>query len=246
MPSATSQDPEPPQNALRRSMRVEASTIGSFARHESFHPRYGWMKKAVDGAAADPHVFSRDDAVVTLGVGKNMVRAIRFWGLAAKLLTLAPDPARPRHPKVVPTRLGHTIFSDGGWDPYCEDRGTLWLLHWLLLAPRSLVPVWWIAFNEFTAIDFSDEDLRAFVSDFVGGVSDWREANPSSIKKDLDCLLRMYTAEATDGRPTGDDLVDCPFRDLGLLRAASQRRRFRFVSGHKPGLPGEIALFAAL
>ncbi|MGX9349531.1 DUF4007 family protein, partial [Microbacterium sp. KNMS] len=40
--------------------------------------------------------------------------------------------------------------------------------------------------------------------------------------------------------------VDCPFRELGILRQASERRRFRFVHGDKPGLPPQIALYAAL
>jgi hypothetical protein len=70
-------------------VKIEASTTPTFARHESFHPRYGWLKKGIDGAATDPEIFSREDAVVELGVGKNMVRAIRYWGLASKLLTLA-------------------------------------------------------------------------------------------------------------------------------------------------------------
>ena len=66
-------------------VKLEASAYPRFARHESFHPRYGWLKKGVDGAASDPGIFIREDAVVQLGVGKNMVRAIRFWGTAAKL-----------------------------------------------------------------------------------------------------------------------------------------------------------------
>ena len=52
-----------------------------FAGHETFCLRYGWPKKAVDATQSDPLVFTRDEAVITLGVGKNMVRSIRHWGL---------------------------------------------------------------------------------------------------------------------------------------------------------------------
>ena len=31
----------------------------SFARHETFHPRYGWFRKAYSVAAQDPYVFNR-------------------------------------------------------------------------------------------------------------------------------------------------------------------------------------------
>jgi len=227
-------------------VKLEASAYPRFARHESFHPRYGWLKKGVDGAASDPGIFIREDAVVQLGVGKNMVRAIRFWGTAAKLLTTARNDARPRQPLVVPTRLGRALFDDEGWDPYCEDPGTLWLIHWLLLAPKSSLPVWWIALNEFPGVEFSADELHDFVVDFTNGIGDWDDVQPSSIRKDVDCFLRMYTAATTQARTTGDDAIDCPFRDLGLVRPASQRRHFRFVSGDKPGLPPQIALYAAL
>lgn len=57
----------------------------SFARHETFHPRYGWMRKAYL-AAEHPRTFLDPDATTKLGVGKNMVRAIRYWGLAYKVI----------------------------------------------------------------------------------------------------------------------------------------------------------------
>ena len=48
-----------------------------FARHETFHPRFGWLKKGFDKADDDNLVFSKESAPVVLGVGKNMVKAIR-------------------------------------------------------------------------------------------------------------------------------------------------------------------------
>lgn len=59
-----------------------------FARHETFHPRYGWLKKGFDKAnyGDDPLFFNRDHASVVLGVGKNMVKPIKYWGVAFKIL----------------------------------------------------------------------------------------------------------------------------------------------------------------
>ena len=62
-------------------MQLSEAAEPVFARHETFHPRYGWFRKAYVAATRDPHVFTSEDAPVRLGVGKNMVRAIRFWGL---------------------------------------------------------------------------------------------------------------------------------------------------------------------
>ncbi len=117
----------------------------SFARHETFHPRYGWFRKTYAHVADDGGIFSREDAPVQIGVGKNMVRSIRFWGLAAKLITEDPQHSGRRETSYVPTRRGHGMFGEGRWDPYMEDPGTLWLLHWLRLAPKSQLPVWWLA-----------------------------------------------------------------------------------------------------
>jgi hypothetical protein len=46
----------------------------SFSGHETFPFRYPWLKKGYDAVRADRNVFQRDDAITTLGVGKNMVQ----------------------------------------------------------------------------------------------------------------------------------------------------------------------------
>ncbi len=51
-----------------------------FTGHETFPCRYTWIPKAFTALEADPKTFADDEyAMVSLGVGKNMVRAIRFW-----------------------------------------------------------------------------------------------------------------------------------------------------------------------
>jgi hypothetical protein len=57
-----------------------------FSGHETFPCRYTWLPKAVSKLHQNPKLFAKekeDDAMVALGVGKNMVRAIRFWADAA-------------------------------------------------------------------------------------------------------------------------------------------------------------------
>ncbi len=61
-------------------MRLAEAAERPFARHETFHPRYSWFRKAYSHVDDNPRIFSRPDAPVEIGVGKNMVRAIRFWG----------------------------------------------------------------------------------------------------------------------------------------------------------------------
>jgi hypothetical protein len=53
-----------------------------FSGHETFACRYSWLPKAARVVDEDALIFASErenEAMVRLGVGKNMVRAIRFW-----------------------------------------------------------------------------------------------------------------------------------------------------------------------
>lgn len=227
--------------------RLDEACDRTFARHETFHPRYGWLRKAVEaGQHSTPtdSLFLAEEATVELGVGKNMVKSIRFWGHAAKLLDEVKNPERSRLVGSAPSALGELIFDKAtGADPYMELSGTPWLMHWFLLRPTCLVPVWWLAFNRFGAVEFTDEDLVAFVVEEISRAG-WEQPNVSSIHKDVSCLLRTY-ASASTARETIDDRLDCPLRELGLIETSwESRHHFRFRLGAKPTLPDLILTFA--
>jgi len=227
-------------------MRLCEAAERSFARHETFHPRYGWFRKAYTVAAEDPGVFGREEAPVVIGVGKNMVRAIRVWGLAAKLIVEDPQSPNRRAPRFVPTWRGHALFGPDGWDPYMEDPGTLWLLHWLLLARRCRLPVWWLAFNEFHAVEFTEMDLEEAVTAQLEAVAAWAMPHPSSLKKDLSALVRTYSAVPRTGRVSIDDVLDSPLRELKILERSRATGSLRFRLGSKPTLPPQIVAHATL
>ena len=227
---------------------LASAATRAFARHETFHPRYGWLRKAVEAASQAQHeddAFSAEDATVVLGVGKNMVKAIRFWGHAAHLLREKPVAGHRRRTVSRPTALGRYLFdADVGADPYLELTGTIWLTHWWMLRPTTLLPVWWVAFNRFSAVEFGEEALRRTVHDEVDRAG-WKQPHASSVQKDVACLLRMYVSD--DGRSSLDDLIDCPTRELRLiLRSQDDASRYRFNQGHKPSLPDLVVLHASL
>ena len=227
-------------------MRLVDAAKPMFARHETFHPRYGWFRKAYSFVNKEPRIFIQEDAPVQLGVGKNMVRAIRFWGLAAKLIAENSGSLNRRSPDLVPTGLGHQLFGESGWDQYMEDPGTLWLLHWLLLAPPSRLPVWWLAFNELHAVEFADDDLEEAAIVQLGAVAGWAAPHPSSVKKDVSALLRTYAPAERSGRTGIDDILDCPLRELNLIGRSAATDHYRFTLGAKPTLPSAILAYAAL
>lgn len=220
------------------------TSVPAFARHETFHPRFGWLRKGVEQSALDPGVFTSEQATVTLGVGKNMVLAIRYWGLAFKVLQATPNPDRPRLSLYEPTEFGRRLLGDNGWDPWLEDPGSLWLLHWSLLQGPCTAPVWWVAFHDFSPQQFVESQLVTQVLELAAAAG-WTGVLPASVKKDVECLLRTYTVKQV-GRSGLDDVLDCPFRELGLLEAAPGGGGYRFVDGEKPSLPDEIVAYASL
>lgn len=218
----------------------EAAPDPSFSRHETFHLRYGWLKKGYDAIAADPHAFTRDDATVRLGVGKNMVRSMRFWGLAAKVYEA------DRSRAVRPAAMGRALLDgDAGMDPYLERPDTLWVLHWLVFAPPCLVPAWWVLVNDALAgsVVVGTDDMRRRVREAVSSVERWRSPSPRSVDKDFDVFVHTYSSKR--GRDMVEDYLDCPFRSLHVLRQGT-RDEMRFVQGPKPGLSPLAAAFACL
>lgn len=219
----------------------------AFARHETFHPRYGWLKKGFDAAVADPGVFNRDEAPVTLGVGKNMVRAIRYWCLAFKILEVDPD----NKGEVRPSDFGESLLAEpSGFDPFIEDVTTLWLLHWKLLESPCEATAWYYVFNVFHRIQFSSLYLVHGLSEFVQQAFPGFRLAESSVKKDVSCITRMYS-EPRDFSVVKEDTIDSPFSVLGLLKRGTEKDQHQFAIGQKPNLPDLIIVgccleFAAL
>ena len=135
----------------------------SFSGHESFPLRFAWLKKCVDAVADDGAFFSRDDAMVSLGVGKNMVKAIRHWALTARAID--SDPNDPRRLRVSP--LGAMLFGHAGFDPYLEDVQTLWLLHWLITTHPERATTWRWAFGHWGRQDFTRDDFQRDLAAFA-------------------------------------------------------------------------------
>ena len=225
-------------------MRLEQAANPHFARHETFHPRYGWFRKAFIFIDEDENIFNDENATVRIGVGKNMVRSIRFWGLASKLIEEVKE--HSRRYRLTTTEVGNNLFGPSGWDQYMEMPGTLWLIHWHLLSPLSRLPVWWLAFNEFNAIEFTDEDLENFIIRHLTQNSEWNCPSVSTVKKDVSTLLRSYCV-ANKAIYTGlEEALDSPLRELKLIGFSHDGMKYRFAFDEKPTLPPEVLVYALL
>lgn len=213
----------------------------SFSGHETFVFRHSWLKKAVDAVRADPAVFTRDSAIVTLGVGKNMVRSIRHWGLATRVLTEEP---KSRGTRLAVTAFGDLIMGVPGFDPYMEDPSTLWLLHWNILKQEQRCTTWHYVFNSFPSTEFTRGTLTQFVLDEARRAGAGALA-ANSIRRDVEVFLRAYVG-SSDMRGTGlgEDAFDCPLSELALIEARQGSDLYQLRRSPRPTLSDHAFLYA--
>jgi hypothetical protein len=93
-----------------------------YAKHESFHIRQGWLSKGMEAIRQDPRVLRRETAPMDLGLGRNMVRALRFWLVATGLTKQEWENQLVQ----ALTPFGEMVWR---YDRYLENEGTLWLIH---------------------------------------------------------------------------------------------------------------------
>jgi hypothetical protein len=211
----------------------------SFAGHETFAFRYAWLKKGVDNLDGRAELFQRDDAIVLLGVGKNMVRSIRHWCLATRMAT---EVESSRGRRLLPSDLGLKLFADSGWDPYLEDDATLWLIHWNLASAGTRAATWYWAFNRFYEYSFTRAAMVDSLTRHVEMLG-WGDVSGSTLKRDIDCFVHTYV-QRKDTLVSGEDPIGCPLTTLGLLVQEQDGDRLRFRVGPKHSLPVSVFIYA--
>lgn len=210
-----------------------------YSGHESFPCRYGWLPKLHEALAADPDLFADDEAaMIKLGLGKNMVRSIRFWGVA---FGLASSSGR----RVEPTRLAERILDPAhGSDPYLESLGSLWRLHWRITT-RAGLGAWAAALLE----NRDGETTRQRLVDRVAAraARAARGATTSNtVAAHVDVFLRTYDAGRQASSGVVEDTLGSPFQELGLLEVAdvAGTPTVRFRRGPQAGLGARDLAFA--
>src|SRR4051794_4618608 len=109
-----------------------------FTGHETFPFRYSWLPKAVRLLRDAPDGLADDvQAMTSLGLGKNMVQAMRFWIEVTQVATAGAG----RTFELTP--FGRSVLGAGGHDPFLEDIKTLWLIHWKLASGLDQAPFAW-------------------------------------------------------------------------------------------------------
>ena len=208
-----------------------------FSGHDSFPCRQFWLKKGYDFIMNGGR-FSDDDAIVKLGVGKNMVSAIQFWMRSFGLL----DENREL------TQIAHFLLGEDGRDPFLEDIGTLWLLHYLLVS-TGWATVYQLVFNEFRKqrVEFTRGQLINYL---IRITDETTRASRRTLRTDVDVLIRTYVRPTGRSRNPENDFLSLLI-DLDLMQGVGRPHAeggtvYRIESKDWAFLPTEIVLFAIL
>jgi hypothetical protein len=220
---------------MRREAKAnrEASAKPVLGGHQTFTLRYGWLKKLYDYLCEDQELFQAEDAMVRLGVGKNMVASMRFWGVAMQMIE---PQARGR--RYQPTDLAHRLLRDDGWDPYLEDTGTLWLLHGLLATNATNAYAWHMLFNHYRGAEVNVAQLAEFLGQQLR-LQGWN-IPAATLEREAECCLRTYRPPKSGGARPSEDALASPLSALQLIDALHDERRFLLERRERPSLPPAI------
>lgn len=221
-------------------MKINNNSKYTFSGHESFPCKTLWLKKGYD-FIKDGKDFNSPAAVVSLGVGKNMVSAVRYWYKAFGLNKESENA----------WIADYILDSQTGKDPYLEDLGTLWLMHFLLIYSEeaSLYRMFYIDFQQERRL-FDREQIINFVKRKMKGAEKENFYNENTVRKDVGVLLLNYCLPRN---PQSNEDFSTLLMDLDLLRQSDKKDNFDDkkeqyffnIEGKKQVTP-EIFLFALL
>lgn len=209
-----------------------------FSGHETFQCRHLWLKKGYDFVKSN-HAFHADDAVVYLGVGKNMVNSIRYWMRAFDLLDNGDRL----------TDFAKRIFDEeeDGYDPFLEDEATLWLLHYKLIN-KGYATGYSLIFNELRKqrIEFSKEHFSRYVKSVYEQGNSQILINANTVEQDFEVFAKLYVGDNKLKDP--EDIVSGILTELRLVRTLQRDKQSFYVIDEtsKDQIPDEILLYALL
>ncbi|GAO29922.1 hypothetical protein JCM15548_12157 [Geofilum rubicundum JCM 15548] len=195
-----------------------------------------WIKKGFD-FVQEGKSFNDEDAVIKLGVGKNMVSSIRFWLKAFSIIDN----------KDIPTEFGKRLFDNGtGYDPFLEDEASIWLLHYQLVK-SGFSSIYSIVFNEFRKEKlFFDKDSFVNYIKRIGEINPALNFNENTVGKDFDVFVNLYKND-TESKDVEDSFSGI-LSEIDLLKATGKGvgKQFFIENNERDNLSEAVVLFSIL
>ncbi len=193
-----------------------------FRAHDTFFIRKGWLSKGMRCVQNKPDVFVAKDEnpMDVLGLGANMVKALRYW---LQAVGLTEEPKSGKRIQTL-TPLGESVFVH---DRYIEEFGTLYLLQYKLASNASDATAWYYFFNEFNLSEFSRDDFVEQIQKYIKMSGSGESVAPRSLNDDFACIINTYLPryKSSNQKVSPENNIDCPFGELGLVDILNKSKK---------------------
>ena len=173
-------------------------------RHESFSIREGWIAKGIKNVKEYGNVFALQNATDILGIGTNMVKSLKYWMTATKLI-------EEKNRKIMLSDFGSIINE---YDPYLEDIFYWWLIHINMITNVDDAYIYNLFFNKCNIKTFTKRELYEKLYALL--TNEKLTFNENILQDEVNMIIKTYTIDEKIDNPENNFI--CPLSELNLLK----------------------------
>lgn len=173
-------------------------------RHESFSIREGWLAKGIKNVKEYGNVFALQNATDILGIGTNMVKSLKYWMTATKLI-------EEKNREIMLSDFGSIINE---YDPYLEDIFSWWLIHINMITNIDDAYIYNLFFNKCNIKTFTKRELYEKLYALL--INEKLTFNENILQDEVNMIIKTYTIDEKIDNPENNFI--CPLSELNLLK----------------------------
>lgn len=208
-------------------------------KHGSFYMRSGWGTKIIQAVNENDMIFTPSNeqmAIDNIGLGRIMIKALRYWSVAMGLTT---ENKVPEGIQQVRTDLFRILDKN---DKYFQKNGSLLLLHRNLALNEDEATAWYWLFNEWGSSEI-DKDI------FSDAFHSYLAVNGMTIKKDAvdkeyNCLRNTYISEKTFDLKSIMDEDTYPFLAPIRILFVNEKKKIEKTQLTMSDVPVELLIYS--
>ncbi|WP_028400578.1 DUF4007 family protein [Ectobacillus panaciterrae] len=180
-----------------------------YGQHQSFYLRDRWLNKAIKHLQRDNRFFYDKEAFEKMGLGKNMVQSLRYWVVATGVVSEDYNEERKKIYEITP--FGNIVFK---YDKFIKFQDTASIIHYHMCKESEPSTAWFWFFNILNETIISKDEL---LEKFIAWVkeNEEKEISTNSLKKDIECLVKLYSAKQENIDP--EEVIQSPLNKLSLV-----------------------------
>lgn len=173
-------------------------------RHESFSIREGWLAKGIKNVKEYGNVFALQNATDILGIGTNMVKSLKYWMTATRLI-------EEKNREIMLSDFGSIINE---YDPYLEDIFSWWLIHINMITNVDDAYIYNLFFNKCNIKTFTKRELYEKLYALL--INEKLTFNENILQDEVNMIIKTYTIDEKIDNPENNFI--CPLSELNLLK----------------------------